>query len=81
MSEAGEVRPLSAHGIVALSCRYADSDDAWVAAYSPSGVRFANGETRPTYDVVLLTRPEQDRVQQQPVRAVQERPERRIVRE
>ncbi len=50
----GEVQPLSAYGIVALSCEcQQDSthpDRIW---YSPRGVVFANGITRPTYDVVL----------------------------
>ena len=53
VSEPGEVRPLDAHGIVALSCRYAPGDGRTVAAVSPHGVTFAGGRTRPTYDVVL----------------------------
>ena len=53
VSESGEVRPLSAHGIVALSCAYLPGDGSTTAAYSPSGVTFANGRTRTTYDVLL----------------------------
>ena len=53
-SDFGEVRPLAAWGIVALSCKYA-LDDAHQnsAAYSPRGVFFSNGSTRPTYDLIL----------------------------
>ena len=53
VSDAGEVRPLAAHGIVALSCSYVDGDGARVAALSPHGARLADGRTRPTYDVIL----------------------------
>jgi tetratricopeptide (TPR) repeat protein len=53
ISETGEVRPLAAHAIVALSCRYVDGDGARFAAISPQGARFSDGSTRPTYDVVL----------------------------
>jgi tetratricopeptide (TPR) repeat protein len=53
VSERGEVQPLAAHGIVALSCRYANGDGAHFAAVSPQGVRLSNGSTRPTYDVIL----------------------------
>ena len=40
-------------GIVALSCHYEDVDDPQLAAMSAVGVRFSNGATRPTYDVIL----------------------------
>jgi hypothetical protein len=53
VSDAGEVRPLAAHGIVALSCNYLAGDGTRVAAYSPRGARLADGRTRPTYDVIL----------------------------
>jgi hypothetical protein len=53
ISETGEVRPLSAHRIVALSCRYAEGDGKWMAAYAPEGVIYADGTTRPSYDVIL----------------------------
>jgi hypothetical protein len=53
VSDAGEVRPLAAHGIVALSCRYVDGDGTQFAALSPRGARFSDGTIRPTYDVIL----------------------------
>jgi len=50
----GEVQPLSAYGITSLSCRHqAAPGDRRVAAYSLDGVRFENGKSRPTYDVIL----------------------------
>jgi hypothetical protein len=52
-SDPGEVKPLSAYGIVALSCEWVDGDGARVAAVSPRGVRFSDGHARPTYDVIL----------------------------
>jgi tetratricopeptide (TPR) repeat protein len=52
-SDVGEVQPLSAHGIVALSCGHADGDGNRIAAFSPRGVTFADGRTRPSYDVIL----------------------------
>jgi hypothetical protein len=53
VSEKGEVRPLAAYGIAALSCAYQPGDGGDVAAYSTRGVVFADGTTRPTYDVIL----------------------------
>jgi tetratricopeptide (TPR) repeat protein len=53
VSDAGEVRPLAAHGIVALSCTYVDGDGAHFAALSPAGVRLSDGSRRATYDVIL----------------------------
>jgi tetratricopeptide (TPR) repeat protein len=53
MADPGEVRALSAHGIVALSCRHVRGDRLAFAAVSPQGVRLVNGRTRPTYDVML----------------------------
>ena len=53
VSDRGEVQPLDAHGIVAVSCAYDVVDDPQFAAVSPRGVRFSNGSTRPTYDVIL----------------------------
>jgi tetratricopeptide (TPR) repeat protein len=52
-SDPGEVRALSAHGIIALSCRYQEGDRPAFAAIAPEGVRLANGRTRPTYDVIV----------------------------
>lgn len=54
VSEPGEVRPLSAHGIVALSCRYeVDAAHPDRIEFSRTGVTFADGTTRPSWDVKL----------------------------
>lgn len=54
VSEPGEVKPLTEHGIVSLSCRYRrDGSHPDNIAYSPGGVTFRDGETRATYDVIL----------------------------
>jgi hypothetical protein len=52
-SDPGEVRPLSDHGIVALSCNHIIGDRLWLAALSPQGVRLSDGRIRPSYDVIL----------------------------
>ena len=53
----GEVRPLSYHGIVGLSCQWqTDSQHPDRIAYSPRGVVFQNGATRPTFDLILQQR-------------------------
>lgn len=52
ISQPGEVKPLSDWGIVSISVRAVrDGQGLWS---SPDGVRFASGETRPTYDIVLV---------------------------
>jgi hypothetical protein len=53
----GEVRPLSDYGIVAVSCRF-ERDPAHPdrIAFSPKGVTFRDGTTRPTFDLVLKQR-------------------------
>ncbi len=57
VADPGEVRPVTSWGIVALSCaRILPDDDPTLAAWSPGGVTFANGRTRPTYDVLLFPR-------------------------
>jgi hypothetical protein len=57
ISDHGEVRPLSAYGIVALSCRAdADGHSPHVAAAARRGVRFVNGNTRPSVDLILQKR-------------------------
>ena len=58
ISEPGEVTPVDAHGIVALSCRHivVSDEDSTVAAYAQEGVRFRDGSTRPTYDLILEIR-------------------------
>ncbi len=53
ISDSGEVRSLGDHGIVSLSCAFIPGDGVRIAASSPAGVRFADGHSRPTYDVVL----------------------------
>jgi len=54
------VTPLAAWAIVELSCEAegpgAGDDPKLVKAFSPAGVRFSDGTTRPTYDVVLQRR-------------------------
>lgn len=56
-SERGEVRPLADWGIEALSTRYShDSQHPDEIAWSRAGVRFADGQVRPTFDVVLRRR-------------------------
>lgn len=52
-SDAGEVRPVQQHGIVAIATRGLPGDGGRVAARAPVGVRLADGSTRPTVDLVL----------------------------
>jgi hypothetical protein len=54
VSERGEVRPLAAYRIVAVSSAYVRGDGVTIEAYSPRGVRFEDGSTRTSYDVILL---------------------------
>ncbi|HVR85596.1 MAG TPA: hypothetical protein VMU54_14865 [Planctomycetota bacterium] len=57
VSDPGEVQPLSDYGIVALSVRYErDPKHPDCIAWSVRGVTFKNGDTRPTYDLVLHSR-------------------------
>jgi hypothetical protein len=57
LSEDGEVQPLAAHGIVALSYRYEhDLAHPDHIAFAPVGVVFADGRSRPTYDLLLHPR-------------------------
>ena len=54
VSDSGEVRPLSEYGIESLSCRsevLEDHPDR--IAHSPRGVTFRDGQTRPTFDLIL----------------------------
>jgi hypothetical protein len=48
VSDPGEVRPLSAYGIIALATRGAPETPRLITA--PDGVRFNDGATRPLYD-------------------------------
>ncbi len=53
----GEVKPLSDYGIVAVSCRFErDPHHPDRIAFSPQGVTFRDGKTRPTFDLVLKPR-------------------------
>jgi hypothetical protein len=54
VSDAGEVKPLSAYGIVSLSCQF-ERDVAHPdrIAFAKAGVTFKDGTTRPTFDLVL----------------------------
>jgi hypothetical protein len=63
ISDPGEVTPLAHHGITALSCRHdvVSDEDSTVAAYAAKGVRFRDGSTRPTYDLILRSNGEQRR--------------------
>ncbi|MCC6245519.1 MAG: hypothetical protein IT353_21975 [Gemmatimonadaceae bacterium] len=57
VSERGEVRPVSQYAIRALDVRYRrDDQHPDRIAYAPAGVTFADGRTRPTYDLVLHRR-------------------------
>ena len=54
VSDAGEVKSLSAHGITSISCRFErDATHPDRIAYSRAGVTFRDGKTRPTFDLVL----------------------------
>jgi len=52
-SDPGEVRALQEHGIVALATTGVAGNASTIAAWSPRGVTLANGDTRPTFDVLL----------------------------
>jgi tetratricopeptide (TPR) repeat protein len=53
----GEVRPLAAYGIVAVSaCCQRDPSHPDRIWWSPRGVRFRDGSTRPTFDLILKPR-------------------------
>jgi hypothetical protein len=53
----GEVRPLSYYGITGLSCQWqTDAQHPDRIAFSPRGVTFQTGATRPTFDLILRQR-------------------------
>lgn len=57
VSERGEVRPVTACGIAALSTVYdVDATHPHEIPWSSAGVRFVDGTIRPTFDVVLRRR-------------------------
>jgi hypothetical protein len=53
VSDPGEAQPLGHYGIVSLNCRATSGDGIYAAAVAEIGVRFSDGRTRPTYDVIL----------------------------
>jgi hypothetical protein len=53
VSDPDEVKPLGEYGVVSLSCRAVKGDGIYAAALAEHGVRFSNGRTRSTYDVIL----------------------------
>ncbi|HEX4999122.1 MAG TPA: tetratricopeptide repeat protein [Terriglobia bacterium] len=57
VADAGEVEPLAEWDIVSVNCRYEDTRERPdYTAFSPAGVTFKDGHTRPTYDVILYAR-------------------------
>ena len=57
IADRAEVKPVSSYGIVALSHQHVIGDGRRVTASAPRGVRFSDGRTRPTYDVILQHSP------------------------
>lgn len=57
-SELGEVRPLTAHDITAVSCNgFVSSFDGQIICFNPRGVQNRDGSFRPSYDVILHRTP------------------------
>lgn len=57
ISDPGETRPVSFHGIVSIGCKgTAHPDTRRCAAWNPIGVTFADGSIRPTFDLILNRR-------------------------
>ncbi|MCC8984000.1 tetratricopeptide repeat protein [Bradyrhizobium acaciae] len=57
VADPGEVKSLSAYGIVAISCKWQTlNTNADKVAFSPNGVVFQDGKTRPSFDPVLKAR-------------------------
>jgi tetratricopeptide (TPR) repeat protein len=55
--ERGEVNPLKDYEIVALSCRWeASRTHPEKITFSPKGVTYKDGSTRPTYDLILRSK-------------------------
>jgi hypothetical protein len=58
VADPGEVKPLSAYGIVAISYKWHTlNDHSDKIASSPNGVVFQDGKTRPTFDLLLKAQP------------------------
>jgi hypothetical protein len=54
VADPGEVKPVSAYGIVAISYKWQTlNNNPDKVAFSPNGVVFQDGKTRPTFDLVL----------------------------
>ena len=53
ISDRSEVKSLADYDIVSLGCRSTKGDGIYAVARADHGVRFGNGRTRPTYDVIL----------------------------
>jgi hypothetical protein len=54
VADPGEVKPVSAYGIVAISCKWQTlNNNPDKVAFSPIGVVFQDGKTRPSFDLVL----------------------------
>jgi hypothetical protein len=57
VADPGEVKPVSAYGIVAISCKWQMLNKSDKVAFSPNGVVFQDGKTRPSFDLVLKPQP------------------------
>jgi hypothetical protein len=53
VSDRGEVLPVIAYGVRALSYAHEIGDGVDLAAVSARGAQFVDGTTRPTYDIIL----------------------------
>ncbi|WP_042336746.1 tetratricopeptide repeat protein [Bradyrhizobium sp. DOA9] len=54
VADLGEVKPVSAYDIVAISCKWQTlNNNPDKVAFSPNGVVFRDGKTRPSFDLVL----------------------------
>jgi len=54
IADEGEVKPLSSYEIVSLSCKHAPlKDHTERIAFSTTGVKYKNGTTRPSFDLIL----------------------------
>ncbi len=57
VSDTGEITPVSETGIVALSCRYTETNRSPnCRTEAPEGVKFGDGRTRRTFDIILHPR-------------------------
>ena len=56
ISDLGEVLPLSSYGITSLSTRRQTHETG--ISYCPNGATYKDGSTRPTYDLILESKPQ-----------------------